>query len=374
MLKMKQSLWWMLIHLILTVKLFMILQCLLRSSTENSELVSLESGLGQVNNDGHGYNILNQKNVTFILRPRECDANTKLVLMVSSGPGNAVFRSRWRRAVAEHAQLKVVFVVAEARTVKQQQQLLGEHRVHGDIVQSSVQDGHRLLAYKILMGYVWTYSACGHVPHVAKTDDNVDMDVAELLEILGSRRDGDKQFIACSVPSRNIATGRLARPHMRGNWSLTKDQLDADTLPDFCSGFLYVTRPEVGAALAQAGLQLYRDSEDVVITEDYLIAGVLREKIPGVDVETLRSDRVSDWAWQNYLSHCPWLVTTRQTFFNDLVLSKKSSRNNVQYVGGLTNWRVWRFYLCLHFESVLEMLETRVAGVVPDYLWDVCAR
>ena len=43
---------------------------------------------------------------------------------------------------------------------------------------------------------------------------------------------------------------------------------------------------------------------------------------PGVDVETLRSDRVSDWAWQNYLSHCPWLVTTRQTFFNDLVLSK----------------------------------------------------
>ena len=49
-------------------------------------------------------------------------------------------RSRWRRAVAEHAQLKVVFVVAEARTVKQQQQLLGEHRVHGDIVQSSVQD------------------------------------------------------------------------------------------------------------------------------------------------------------------------------------------------------------------------------------------
>ena len=33
--------------------------------------------------------------------------------------------------------------------------------------------------------------------------------------------------------------------------------------------------------MLQAGLQLYRDSEDVVITEDYLIAGVLREKIPG---------------------------------------------------------------------------------------------
>ena len=31
----------------------------------------------------------------------------------------------------------------------------------------------------------------------------------------------------------------------------------------------------------QAGFEMYRDSEDVVITEDYLIAGVLREKIQG---------------------------------------------------------------------------------------------
>ena len=67
---------------------------------------------------------------------------------------------------------------------------------------------------------------------------------------------------------------------------------------------------------------MYGDSEDVVITEDYLIAGVLREKVSGVDVETLRSDRITDYLWQNYLSHCPWLVTLRQTFFNDLVLSK----------------------------------------------------
>ena len=74
--------------------------------------------------------------------------------------------------------------------------------------------------------------------------------------------------------------------------------------------------------LPQAGLHMYRYSDDVVITEDYLIAGVLREKVPGLAVESLRSDRVTDLIWQNYLSHCPWLVTLRQTFFNDMVLSK----------------------------------------------------
>ena len=57
--------------------------------------------------------------------------------------------------------------------------------------------------------YVWTYNECGHVPYVAKTDDNVVMNVTRLLAILRNReaRDVNKWFIACSVPSRNIATG-----------------------------------------------------------------------------------------------------------------------------------------------------------------------
>lgn len=370
---MKQSVF--LFKLIILAKLFMITKYLFcHSSDKPKDLIRLESGLGPVYNDGYGYNILNQRNVTFMMSPRGCGKNTKLVIMVSSGPANKVLRSRWRKLSSGRDDVRVVFVVAEARTIGQQQDLLLEHRVNGDIIQSSVQDGHRLLAYKILMGYVWTYNECQHVAHVAKTDDNVLMNVTQLMHILNSRQDSQKQFIACSVPSRNIATGRSPRPHMRGNWSLTKDQLEDDVLPDFCSGFLYVTKPQIGAALAQAGLHMYRDgSDDVVITEDYLIAGVLREKVPGLGVETLRTDRLTDFIWQNYLSHCPWLVTFRQTFFNDLVLSKKSSRSNVQYVGSLTNWKVWRFFICLNWEGVLEIVEHRT-GLVPDFLWDVCAR
>ena len=69
---------------------------------------------------------------------------------------------------------------------------------------------------------------------------------------------------------------------MRGNWSLTKvyfltfyisrqgkylslqDQLDADILPDFCSGFLYVTRPEVGAGLAQVFVKSMSSPEELL--------------------------------------------------------------------------------------------------------------
>ena len=65
-------------------------------------------------------------------------------------------RNLWRRAVHSHrlgsSQIQLVFVVAEARSAGQQLELAREHQTFGDIVQSSVADGHRLLAYKLLMG------------------------------------------------------------------------------------------------------------------------------------------------------------------------------------------------------------------------------
>lgn len=363
--------WWL--RLLVVIKSYIIVQWLLKA-TPKEDPIHVERGLGQVFNNGYGYNILNQKNVTFLMRPGPCTEDEQLVLMVSSGPSNSVLRSKWRKEVEHLASIKLVFLIAMARSEREQSALVSEKIKYGDIVQSSVPDGHRLLAYKILMGYVWTFNDCGNVPYVGKTDDNVELDLARLMVTLQARRDKHDQFIACSVPSRNIATGRLARPHMRGNWSLTKDQLEADTLPDFCTGFLYVTRPSVGAALAQAGLEMFRNSEDIVITEDYLIAGVLRERLGEVEVESLRQEGLVDKVWEDYLSHCPWLVTVQQTFFNDLVKSKRSSRHNVQYVGSLTNWTVWRFFICLHIESLLESVELRLPGIVPDLLWDVCER
>ena len=39
-------------------------------------------------------------------------------------------------------------------------------------------------------------------------------------------------------------------------------------------------------------MEMYRDSDDVVITEDYLIAGVLREKVPGTVWEMLKINKI----------------------------------------------------------------------------------
>ena len=361
--------------LLITLKLCMIIKWALKPNLTLPQAVIVQQGLGAVHDEDYdSYNILNRRNVSFLLSPTTCMNKVPLLLlMVSSGPRNKINRDRWRKDVQGREGVRLVFLVAKAVTELDQDMLEEEHDEHDDIVQSSLEDGHRMLGYKILMGYVWTYTRCPQVQYTGKTDDNVVLDMDRLMDILSKRKKGeDKNFIACSVPSRNIATGRLARPNMRGNWSLTKEELEADILPDFCSGFLYVTTPMVGAALVQVGLMIYSKTE-VVVTEDYLIAGVLRERLPGISLETLESG-ITASTWQHFFSHCPWLTTAKQTFFNDLVISKKSSRSGVQYVGHLFNLSVWRFFICIHMEALLEMVEMRMEGTVPDYIWDICVR
>ena len=293
--------------------------------------------------------------------------------MVSSGPRNKDNRDRWRRDVQGMEGVRLVFLVSRGVTEEDEKMLSEEHSLHGDIVQSSLPDGHRKLGYKILTGYVWTVRNCHHARAVAKTDDNVYLDMPLLLHLLEQRKMAENT-IACGsgTPHRNMKTLRSSGPHMTGNWSTTKEELEADIMPDFCCGFLYLTTPRVGAALVQAALTLYGDTE-VVQIEDSLITGVLRQRLPGVSVDALETGIMSK-LWLNIFSYCPWMTITKLTFFNNLVISKTSSRSNVQYVGPVTSPHVWRYYICLHLEVGMDQIEQTVPGIVPAFIWNICKR
>ena len=268
--------------------------------------------------------------------------------------------------------VKLVFIIAMAKTEPDQSLLVAEHGEHGDIVQSSVLDGHRRLGYKLLMGYVWAYTQCRHVEYVAKTDDNVELDLDTVTAGLEARTGSKENFITCPTLNWGMKVLRSATPHMTGNWSVSRAVFDRDVMPDFCIGFLYVTTPQVGAALVQAGLALFNQTE-VVQIEDSLITGVLRERLPHITIEMLETPGIPS-LWQRFFTLCPWMNTFKQTFFNAMIKSKRSSRSNVHYVGPVTTPGVWRFFICLHVEGLFELVDHSLPGVVPSWMWDVCVR
>ena len=77
----------------------------------------------------------------------------------------------------------ILFLVSRGATDDDNIALSEEHASYGDILSSSLVDGHRKLGYKILTGYVWAGKNCGQVQAVAKTDDNVYLDLPQLLQL-----------------------------------------------------------------------------------------------------------------------------------------------------------------------------------------------
>ena len=117
---------------------------------------------------------------------------------------------------------------------------------------------------------------------------------------------------------------------------------------------------------------LYMETKTEQI-EDSLITGILRERLPAVSLDTLETG-VMARLWLNIFSHCSWITGFKITFLNSLVISKTSSRSNVQYVGPITSPQVWRYFFCINVEGILELLDRLVGGLVPDFLWNVCKR
>jgi len=359
----------------MVIKLMLLIRVTIRKEVAAPSL-DIKEGLGDVfGNNEDTFRIMNEKNVSFVLSPpSSCAKSVSLLLMVSSGPRNKANRDRWRKEVQDmDGEVMIVFLVSRGATDDDNILLSEEHASYGDILSSSLADGHRKLGYKILTGYVWAGKNCDQVQAVAKTDDNVYLDLPQLLQLLQQKKLAENS-IACGsgTPHRNMKTLRSAGPHMTGNWSTSKEELEADIMPDFCCGFLYLTTPRVGTALVQAALIMYGDTE-VVQIEDSLITGVLRERLPGVTIDSLETGVLAR-LWLNVFSLCPWLTITKLTFSNNLVISKTSSRNNVQYVGSVTTPQVWRYYICLHIEVGMDMLDQAMPGIVPHFIWDICKR
>ena len=258
----------------------------------------------------------------------------------------------------------VVFLVAESATAEVQEEVEEEQAEHGDLLQVSDPESYARLAYKTLSGLIWTGLHCPDIPHVAKTDDDATLNLPALLDQLEGRRE---DFLACPSPSRNFQPTRTSRAASQtGKWSPTWAEMARRTWPDFCFGWLWVTSPRVGVALAEVAARLEPDMVHLARWDDSFVTGFLRERL-GLGVSGLATGWMG-WLWDSLLSSCTPLSLWSNHLLNDLVLSKGPPA--MPYVNN------WTFFLCIHLEPKLEWWQKLIpeAANLLQPLWDICAR
>lgn len=232
---------------------------------------------------------------------------------------------------------------------------------------------------------------CGHhhcpdVVMVAKTDDNVELELEMMMTgVRNMENQANRNKVICGtgMVTKNLPVIRNKKSHMMGNWTVSKEEIDDEVFDDFCFGFLYLTTPEVGANLVQAAALAFSGEDDIEQIEDSLITGKLRTMIE-VPIygsfswlsssSSESSSLISTSLLETVLSQCYWLQYTQNTFFNHLVKSKVSSRKQVPYVGSVWNTQLWRTYLCVHLEMILEYVEAVAPNSVPHFIFNICER
>ena len=100
------------------------------------------------------FNILDQKDITFTLRPRHSCQDVELVVMALSAPKNSEKREMLRGALRSRPGVRLVFLLGQTSPALQTS-LQAENLAHGDLVQISVRDHYTALSYKTLSGFVW---------------------------------------------------------------------------------------------------------------------------------------------------------------------------------------------------------------------------
>ena len=142
------------------------------------------------------------------------DQDISLVLLALSALNNQERRARMRTEVGNtkagsRGEVKLVFILAEAGSLEDQDALELEQQRHGDLLQVSDPESYSRLAYKTLSGLIWTKVFCSKAKFVAKTDDDALLDLDHLLEQLEAKKSGN--FLSCPSVSRNFQPNRGAR-------------------------------------------------------------------------------------------------------------------------------------------------------------------
>ena len=158
---------------------------------------------------------------------------------------------------------------------------------------------------------------------MVRTDDNVILNYPLLTsQLLGeaSEYENDMLTVKCPMPLKNYRPiqSKPSSGTLLSKWSMQVDEYQQRLLPTHCTGWVYVTTPELSLRLAEMATNLRPEEMRASKVCDYFITGIVRERIAGSGVDMLTSG-LSKNPWKNLLSTCPVLTTIYRHLIDGVV-------------------------------------------------------
>ncbi|KAG5307208.1 PREDICTED: beta-1,3-galactosyltransferase 5 isoform X1 [Acromyrmex echinatior] len=233
-----------------------------------------------------------------IIEP-SCNA-TFVIWIVTSYAGEPSARSALRRAYTDE-ELQVlgirrVFLLgtlndyAEKKTHMLQNALLDESRRFNDLLQGDFLDTYRNLTRKHLMGLQWAANNCKDVKYIMKMDDDIIVNIYGILEKLHS-----------GMIEKNSLTGYIMKDMIpvrepANKWYVSKAEYINNIYPDFVSGWLYITHPQIASRLINYAVS----SHEYFWIDDVFVTGILRQAL-NIKIQNISELFTTDY---RYLECC----------------------------------------------------------------------
>ncbi|XP_055866991.1 UDP-GalNAc:beta-1,3-N-acetylgalactosaminyltransferase 1-like [Biomphalaria glabrata] len=208
------------------------------------------------------------------------DACTKdapeLLVVVPSAPGNFRRRRKVRRsprglyAMNASNKAKLLFFVGRTPASPNVQRRLNlEADDHGDIVMMDFDDEYKNILIKAVSMLRWTLTYCPNVTYVIRTDDDVEVDIANLLKIMRNKSRNYENFI---LGDTNVYLD-VVRDN-RDKYYVSREEYPHSTFPPFALGGLLGYPVSSVALLYQAALRL-----NPIWLDDVFITGMCAPKV-----------------------------------------------------------------------------------------------
>ena len=189
---------------------------------------------------------------------------------------NSAVQNRKRRRAIRHSwashgaytglTVRLVFILGEPASRREQMGILTEQASSGDIVQAKFEDTFRNLTLKAVTFMAWANAHCAQAQYIVKADDDMFVDMFGVISNIIPKVADKKFAMACAYTKKGVI-----KRDPKSNWYVEEKLLAGQSnYPAFCPGFFSVITGNMIPNLFEASISV----KDFIPIDDVYMTGL----------------------------------------------------------------------------------------------------